>query len=50
MAKKRVTIKKMGKGYLINYGGDVKAIATTKKEATRKANTVRNKLNRARRQ
>lgn len=49
MAKKRVTIKKIGNSYLVNYGGNVKAIARTKKDATKKANTVRNKLNRARR-
>lgn len=46
MSKKRVTIKKIGNGYLINYGGDVKAIATTKREAENKANRLRKKLNR----
>lgn len=49
MAKKRVTIKKIGNGYLVNYGGDVRDIARTKKDATKKANSLRKKLNRTRR-
>lgn len=49
MSKRRVTIKKIGNGYLVNYGGEVKCIAQTKKDANSKANKLRNKLNRQRR-
>lgn len=45
MAKKRVTIKKSGTSYLINYGGSAKDIAHNRPEAKRKANVLRKRLN-----
>jgi len=44
MTKKRVTIKKIDSGYLINYGGKVKDIAQNKTEAKIRADKLRNKL------
>jgi len=46
MTKKRVTIKKINNGYLINYGGKVKDIAQNKPDAEIRANKLRNKLKR----
>jgi len=46
MAKKRVTIKKINNGYLINYGGKTKDIALNKPDADIRADKLRNKLNR----
>lgn len=49
MVKKRVTIKKIGTSYLINYGGNAKDIAHNRTEAKQKANTLRKRLNLPRR-
>ena len=46
MAKKRVTLKKIGNGYLINYGGKTKDIAHNKSDADIRADKLRNKLKR----
>jgi hypothetical protein len=46
MTKKRVTIKKIDNGYLINYGGKTKDIAQNKPDADIRADKLRNKLKR----
>lgn len=47
MSNKRVTIKKIDNGYLINYGGSTKDIAHNKPDADIRADKLRNKLKRA---
>ena len=46
---KRVTIRKIGTGYVVNYGGEVVDVAKNKSEATTKANNYRKKIKRKKR-